>query len=213
MKPPIDRVGFINGNNWNGSLYDCRVVRGHSLECFDISVHSPGREEIQKRSVNVMGNRTDSHTKSPDIAMETHLEFHSMYECTRSVEPLVATTNKKYHNHGFIRGLHGLVHATLHAGADRTVDITPCGINHITSDKGLVNFIQETKPTFRGNHPKKNIPRLVMRFPLVTQKATEYIHQKSFQQELLTLKLIIVIQLLVPRPGDIMYNLSTEWDS
>ena len=46
MKPPIDRIGFINGNNCNGSLYDCRVVRGHSLVCFGISVYSPRREEI-----------------------------------------------------------------------------------------------------------------------------------------------------------------------
>ena len=115
MKPRIDRIGFTNGNYCNRSLYNCRVVRGHPLVCFGIRFYSPEREEIQKCSVNVMGNRTDSHTKSPDIAMETHLYFHSMYECTHSVGPLVATTNTKYHNHGFIRGLHGLVHATLHA--------------------------------------------------------------------------------------------------
>ena len=60
---------------------------------------------------------------------------------------------------------------------------------------------------------KKNIPRLVMRFPLAIKKTPEYMHQVFFQQELLTLRLIIVIKLLVPRPGDVICNLSTEWDS
>ena len=83
-------------------MYDCRVMREHSLECFDIRVHSPGREEIQIHSVSMMGNRTDNHTESPDIVMETQLEFHQMYEYTRLVEPLVAIENKKCQNHGII---------------------------------------------------------------------------------------------------------------
>ena len=102
VKPPIDRIGFINGNNCNGSLYGCRIVRGHSLVCFGISVYSLRREEIQKCSVSVVGQRTHSHTKSPDIPMETHLDYHSMYDCIRPVESLVATTITNYHNHGFI---------------------------------------------------------------------------------------------------------------
>ena len=58
-----------------------------------------------------MGNRTDNHTKSPDITMETQLEFHQMYEYTRLIEPLVATKNKKCQNHEIIQGLHCLVHS------------------------------------------------------------------------------------------------------
>ena len=37
-----DRIGFIKGNSCNGSLYDSRVLRGHSLECLGTNVHSTG---------------------------------------------------------------------------------------------------------------------------------------------------------------------------
>ena len=44
-----------------------------------------------------------------------------------------------------------MVHPTLHAGADRTVDTTSCGITHVTRNEGSINLVQGTKPTFRGN--------------------------------------------------------------
>ena len=84
--------------------------------------------------------------------METQLEFHQMYEYTRLVEPLVVTTNKEFHNQGFIQGLHDPVHTTLHAGADRTVDTKPGGINHIMRDEGSIKLTERREPTFRGNH-------------------------------------------------------------
>ena len=120
MKPSIDRVGFIN-HKWNGGMYDCRVTRKHSFECFHIRVHSQGRKD----SVSMMGNRTDSHTESPDIVMETQLEFHQMYEYTRLVEPLVVTKNKKCQNHGIIRGLHGLAHSEFHSMCECTRSVEP----------------------------------------------------------------------------------------
>ena len=48
IKLPIDRIGFINRNNCNGSLYNSRVSRGHSLECFGINDYSPGSKGSQK---------------------------------------------------------------------------------------------------------------------------------------------------------------------
>ena len=97
--------------------------------------------------------RTDTHTVPPDTIWEAHLEFHQKYEYTRLIEPMgvtenkkcqdhriirglfgtmrvhrpvtlpVATTNKEFHNQGFIQGVHGPVHTTIHAGADKTVDL------------------------------------------------------------------------------------------
>ena len=40
----IDRVGFVNGNKDTGSLWGSRVWEEHSLEHFDINVHSPGEK-------------------------------------------------------------------------------------------------------------------------------------------------------------------------
>ena len=54
IKLPIDRKGFVNGNTGTGSLCDSRVWREHSLECFSINVYSPGSDENQKQSVNVI---------------------------------------------------------------------------------------------------------------------------------------------------------------
>ena len=63
----------------------------------DIRVHPPGRED----SASIMGNRTDSHTVSPDITMEAQIKFHGMYEYICFSGPLLAT----YQDQGIIRGL------------------------------------------------------------------------------------------------------------
>ena len=68
----------------------------------------------------------------------------------RPVKPLVATTNKEFHDQGFIQGVHGPVHATPHAGADKTVDIKPYGINHLIRDEGSPELADGTKHAFSG---------------------------------------------------------------
>ena len=57
----------------------------------------PGEED----SASMKGNRTDNHTVSPDIMMETQIKFHGMYEHIYLSGPLLAT----YQDHGIIRGL------------------------------------------------------------------------------------------------------------
>ena len=71
----------------------------------------------------------------------------------RPVKPLVATTNKEFHNQGFIQGVHGPVHTTLHAGTDRTVNIKPCEINHLIHDEGSPKLADGTKHAFSGIKP------------------------------------------------------------
>ena len=68
----------------------------------------------------------------------------------RPGKPLVATTNKEFRNQGFIRGVHGPVHATPHAGADRTMDIKPCGINHLIRNEGSPELADGTIHAFSG---------------------------------------------------------------
>ena len=87
-----------------------------------------------------MGNRTDDHFKLPDISMETHLDFHSMYDYIRSVKSLVVTANTKYHNLGFTQGFQDLVHATLQAVPYRTVDTASGGLTHVTRNKGSIDL-------------------------------------------------------------------------
>ena len=140
----MDRIGFINGNNCNGSLYDSRVSRGHSLECFGTNVHSPGSKENQKKPVDVTRDRMDSCTKpeeSPDFTTETLWDSLPMYDCIRSAKSLVAS------NLRFTRECHDMVHATLQ---DWTVDKSG-RLNH----KQSLNAAQGTEPTLKGNHSYK----------------------------------------------------------
>ena len=62
IKLQIDKMGLVNRSNGNRGLCDSRVWREHFLECFSINVYSPGSKEMQKQSVNVMGNRTKNFT-------------------------------------------------------------------------------------------------------------------------------------------------------
>ena len=72
-----------------------------------------------------MGNRSDIHTESPDSAMEAQLEFHQMYEYTRFIEPLGATENKEYQDHGIIRGLFGTAHSKFNLMYECTHSVEP----------------------------------------------------------------------------------------
>ena len=161
VKPSIDRVGLTDCK-WNGGVYDCRV---------DIRVHSPGRED----SASIMGNRTDSHTVSPDITMEAQVEFHRMYEYICLIEPLGATENKTYQDHGVIRELNSTtpnlicectrsikefhnqgfiqgVHGPVHTDADRTGDIKPCGISHLIRDEGSPELANGTEHVIKPDN-------------------------------------------------------------
>ena len=150
IKLPMDRIGFIKGNSCNGSLYDSRVLRGHSLECFGTNVHSPGSKENQKKPVDVTRDRMDSCTKpeeSPDFTTETLWDSLPMYDCIRSAKSLVVS------NLRFTRECHDTVHMTLQ---DWTVD-TSGGINH----EQLLNEAQGTELTLKGNHSYKKHSVLV----------------------------------------------------
>ena len=54
---------------------------------------------------------------------------------------------------------------TLYAGADRTVDTKPCGINHIMRDEGSIKLTERTEPAFRGNHPDEKHSKVGYEIP------------------------------------------------
>ena len=57
------------------------------------------------------------------------------------------------------------MHATLHAGADRTVDTKPCGINHVMRDEGSTKLADGTEHAFSGINPDKKHSKVDNRIP------------------------------------------------